>query len=598
MTPNISPKSAFLKNPFETLCVCVFLIAYCIFFIFTISDYGLTWDEALGEFYAGDRYLQFFLTLDPDFLHMVDPNDLGKTNTSNIKQVPVYSDPEHPDFTQTAWYAKKYAEHQWGFGPTLSALTKHIFFTKLHVMDPIDAHHLVLMFLVAILFIALYLFAYRVFGFWVALFAIVSLSIHPRFLAHSHFNTKDITSTVLFSLAIITFYIGINRNLGKYIILSALISGLGLATKANALFLPVILYTWFFLVLFGRIFSRQKQVISGAILGSLYIYPFIGLVVCLVAWPYLLSNFPNNIMNHAGFLADRGLEGPEHWQITPLAKIISTTPAPMLALSLLGFASLCYRFIKNQQERSAIVLLLIWVTVPVLRVSIPLARDFDGIRHWIEYLVPFSIIAGLGFASIISGAARIIQILLIQASPKQTSSINQKIRTQIERLIAICFLVFVSYPTILWNVANHPYQIAYFNSLIGGLSGAQNYRFLGVQIEDATDYWGSSYRKGLEWLNSNAAPNSIIFVGVAEHLMTYTPKSWIRKDLELRKMNDLANTMSQTRSRPIYLMYITRFNHYPKKENKILFQKLDDETIPAYQIDVDGGTILKILKIP
>ena len=586
---NISSKTSFIKAPFEALCLCVFLIAYCICYIITISDYGVTFDEALGELYAGDRYLRFFLTSDTDFLHIVDPHSTNKADLPiKSKQIPAYSDPLHPDFTQMAWYAKKHAEHQWGFGPTLSALGKHIFFTKLHLLDAIDAHHISLMFLAVILFISLYVFAYRVFGFWVALFSIVALSIHPRFLAHCHFNTKDIPSTVLFSLAIITFYFGLNRNLAKYILLSAFISGLALATKANALFLPLILYTWFLLVLLGRIFGKEKHIISGKILMSLYMYPFIGILVCLIAWPYLLSNFPNNIMNHAGFLADRGLEGPENWQMAPLAKVISTTPVLMLLLSLLGFFSLCYRFIKNKKERGALVLIMIWVIVPVLRVSVPLARDFDGIRHWIEYLVPLSILSGLGFSLIVSSISSIIKTLPVGNSAQIYS----------ERLFAISLLAFVSHPTITWNIANNPYQIAYFNSLIGGLSGAQNYKFLGVQIEDTTDYWASSYRKGLEWLNKNAEPNSMLFVGVAEHIMTHVPKSWLRSDIEVKKMKDLNLATSQPHTAAIYLMYITRPNHYPKLENKILFQKFDSSIIPTYQISVDGGTILKILKVP
>jgi hypothetical protein len=41
----------------------------------------------------------------------------------------------------------------------------------------------------------------------------------------------------------------------------------------------------------------------------------------------------------------------------------------------------------------------------------------------------------------------------------------------------------------------HPYQLVYFNSLVGGPSGAQN-RF-------EMDYWGFSYKEAMQWLLSN-----------------------------------------------------------------------------------------------
>jgi len=50
---------------------------------------------------------------------------------------------------------------------------------------------------------------------------------------------------------------------------------------------------------------------------------------------------------------------------------------------------------------------------------------------------------------------------------------------------------------------NHPYQNLYFNKLTGGIKGAQN-RF-------DMDYWGLSYRKGLEYILKTDTGNSIPF---------------------------------------------------------------------------------------
>ena len=58
----------------------------------------------------------------------------------------------------------------------------------------------------------------------------------------------------------------------------------------------------------------------------------------------------------------------------------------------------------------------------------------------------------------------------------------------------------------------HPFQIAYWNVLAGGTAGAYS-----SGLPQAGDYWGMSYRLGLEWLNDNAPPDSALAVPVVEH---------------------------------------------------------------------------------
>lgn len=53
---------------------------------------------------------------------------------------------------------------------------------------------------------------------------------------------------------------------------------------------------------------------------------------------------------------------------------------------------------------------------------------------------------------------------------------------------------------VLWPVHQivrlHPYQLTYFNELVGGLRGAEG-RF-------ETEYWLTSYKEAVEWLNDQA----------------------------------------------------------------------------------------------
>jgi hypothetical protein len=201
------------------------------------------------------------------------------------------------------------------------------------------------------------------------------------------------------------------------------------------------------------------------------------------------------------------------------------------------------------------------------------------------------------------GACFILSLIeaLVLAPIKET-----KLKIQFQQIIAMGILILCFGPILKWHINNHPYQVVFFNSVVGGLKGAQEEGFMGAKFTEATDYWGASYRKGLEWLNAHAEPDSYFFVGVAEHIINYTPSSWIRSDLNFREMEELINLIQTLpRKRSMYLMYVTRPGHYPKEgdtpEQKLLhqlFNLLDENVEPVHEIKVEGATIQKIIKIP
>jgi hypothetical protein len=59
----------------------------------------------------------------------------------------------------------------------------------------------------------------------------------------------------------------------------------------------------------------------------------------------------------------------------------------------------------------------------------------------------------------------------------------------------ICLL-----PSVFGIVSLHPYEYIYYNSFVGGVSGAEG-RF-------ETDYWAISFREAAEYVNENASPNA------------------------------------------------------------------------------------------
>jgi hypothetical protein len=95
-------------------------------------------------------------------------------------------------------------------------------------------------------------------------------------------------------------------------------------------------------------------------------------------------------------------------------------------------------------------------------------------RHALFVLPALALLAGFGAASLLARARA--------GGPRRAAAAG---------LLAACALPL---PTL---VKLHPYQMTYFNAAVGGLAGA------GGRYE--TDYWLSSYKEAIEWVNQRAA---------------------------------------------------------------------------------------------
>jgi 4-amino-4-deoxy-L-arabinose transferase-like glycosyltransferase len=59
-------------------------------------------------------------------------------------------------------------------------------------------------------------------------------------------------------------------------------------------------------------------------------------------------------------------------------------------------------------------------------------------------------------------------------------------------------------PGVYWNVVLHPYEYIYYNSLVGGVSGAfRDYE---------SDYWCTSYKAAMEYVNQVAPQGATVAV--------------------------------------------------------------------------------------
>ncbi len=551
---------------FESVYIGLFVALFLGLFVATLSDYGITYDSANGELFLGDHYFYFLTSFDFDYL------DLAQD------KIAIYKDTAHPDFYATSEYSRRYSHHIWGFAHALTAASKHVFFTVLRVMDPVDAHHLALGLLVAIQLLVLYRFARHNLGTWAACASVLCLASYPRYWAHAHNNPKDIAEAVFTTLVIVCLFRAIRLRRPWGLATTGFLWGLALATKANAIFLPAILVPWLILELRRSDVPRLDQ----RTLACLALIPAIAFAVFITAWPLLLVDFPSNLVKHVEFLIERGGEGPAHWQIAPLRNALITMPLPVLVLAVVGLLTMWRRVRTKPEERSLHCLLALWLCVPIFRVSLPKAHDFDVIRHWLEFVPALALIVGIGVQQIIERLFEFIDASSGDSPPVETSSLGRK-------LVSVGLIWALFAPVIAWNVSNHPFQLVFYNSLVGGLAGAQ-----ARGDAEATDYWGSSYRAGLDWLNENAEPNPLLFVGVAEHIVRSVAEIWIRSDIEYDSMTRFSERLDEARTsgRDLYLMVITRRGHYDPA-----LMDLEIRDAPVMELQVDGGAILRIFKL-
>lgn len=174
-----------------------------------------------------------------------------------------------------------------------------------------------------------------------------------------------------------------------------------------------------------------------------------------------------------------------------------------------------------------------------------------------EYVPALAMIAGIG-------AKRLITIL-----PKKL------------HLIASGLIILSLVPITLTLYKIHPNENVYFNSLIGGLSGAK---------EEKIPYWGFSfgapYRQAISWIDKNAPENAkVVF---AYELIPNISSIWVRPDIVVHnsyrsgylRRGEYAVTLiyDGTESRSYYDSYLEKFIE------------------PVYQAKVDDQPVVKVWK--
>jgi hypothetical protein len=269
----------------------------------------------------------------------------------------------------------------------------------------------------------------------------------------------------------------IKETFPRELVIASLFSGLCLSIRILGLFVLGLVSIYLLFVL--RI--RAIRFISAYLLLScLFTY---------LAWPFLwghpIESFAESIHYfstyefYTGVLFAGKIYGsnmmPPYYFPTLLALQLTL---PVVLLSLIGPVLIMKKLFASLKENIKLLVLLAWFLIPFIAVVIFRPIMYDNFRHYLFILPPVFIFAGFTIENIFK-------------------KITQK--DWQFALIAI-FLI----PGVFSIIHLHPYEYIFYNSLIGGVRGAQGLF--------ETDYWALSYRDAAEFLNEYAPPEADIAV--------------------------------------------------------------------------------------
>jgi len=224
---------------------------------------------------------------------------------------------------------------------------------------------------------------------------------------------------------------------------------------------------------------------SGILLAAVWVIAFIAMYA---AWPTLWGDPFNRIWERIMLTTDFTkhqilFEGVVYsseelpWHFLPkILPLQFTEPGILLFLLSLPLLYLGKNKLRDRSVQRVLVVMLLWFFVPILLQVVQRVPIYDNFRQFLFAMPPIFILAGWAL-----------------------ETLRMRIR---QNSIRIALVAFALAPGIVQIVRLHPYQYMYYNSLVGGVRGAEGRYEL--------DYWCTAYREAMGYVNQHATSNAII----------------------------------------------------------------------------------------
>ncbi|MEW6743843.1 MAG: hypothetical protein AB1486_13895 [Planctomycetota bacterium] len=427
------------------------LLLFLVVILFTYRDYGITWDEDVQSRYG-------------ELVHDYFASGFAKKECNSFLNLGLYG----PAFELAA--AAVYAAHY---------------------ESRFEIRHLLIA-LTALLAVAAVMRYGGLLGDpLVPLFASLALLTFPRFYGDAFNNSKDMPFACGFTwamFAIVLLFHGKRCSWWK-VLLAGFLIGLALSIRTGGFLLflflaAVALYSTFLQKpQQGR---RLPQLLGPARIAKFLVIIVLSWAIMVALWPWAhqsivlnpLRSFESTTAFQAPYpLLFNGkivLSNQLPWYYLPQFLVI-TTPPILLLLFFVGLGSSIHRQVRSPGDESNLPACgaQFWFFFPLLYFIVKRPNVYDGIRHFLFIVPALALIAGIGATAV----------------ARTFTGSRGKVATGV-----LVVLILLTVPSL---VALHPYQTTYFNFLVGGLKeAAKSYE---------TDYWTSSYKEAMEWVNERSA---------------------------------------------------------------------------------------------
>jgi hypothetical protein len=311
------------------------------------------------------------------------------------------------------------------------------------------------------------------------------LVLSPRFFAESFYNDKDVGLLAVFAFGIYTLV----RLLERPSLRRAAVHGLVTAAAVDIRILGIMLIAFTLgMVALELLFGPPTRQARLQLAKTVSVYLLVAVAGIILFWPYLweapLDNFLTAFDNMKKFrwygevlyLGDKVPTLKLPWHYAPVW-ITVTTPIAYTAAFVLGIVGAIYGLLRyniaylRTFEGRLDILFMGWFCLPIIMVIVLHSVIYDGWRHLYFVYPGLLMLAGRG-AWELWQAGRRHQWLRPVAIGAATLAGGEMVYTVVQMVQA------------------HPQEQVYFSCL----SGPDAERLF------ERDYWGLSYREGLEWI--------------------------------------------------------------------------------------------------
>jgi len=525
----------------------IFIFIFAVLIV-TNANIGVTWDEP-AYFAASESYMSWF---DQAF---------------SLPEVALQQ-----DMITNAWQINK--EH-----PPMDKICSGLIWSiTRNFIDGISAHRLGNMLLSAILAGLLFLWMRDVYGVTAGLVAVGALFTMPRFFFHAHLAALDVPAAFSVFITTYLFWKTMDRKHWAWRLLLGVVWGLALATKINALFVPVTLGLWLIC------FKRDLRLFLRLVIMGVSAIP-----VFFMVWPWLYVDTIKRIFEYIGFITT------DHWQIGQYYLGNFYMPPPWhfgfvmiwavvpLGLTFLYFLGIV-RAIKWKQDQALGLLLFLSALVPILAISTGQSMVYDNDRLMMVSFPFLAALAGIGFVWLISGLKKLTH--------KKNSIILSRVGYGV-----IILLAFI--PQLVTMVKLYPHFLSYYSQGVNGLVGATR---KGLE----STYWCETYQLALPIINDQAQAGDRIWADPWSHdvLIYYQMAGLLRDDLVIIAEVDVESVFGpdapMARRYPMSAADWWIFQHRQTtlgdqgKNNPIMSELSKHEVV--YKYSFDGVPIMTLYK--